>query len=127
MHNVLIPKCVVHNSYHCVLKGISNQYDSGILFFIAPVHLTGCLPTKLCACINVVACFADYTSNPSHSRFFHCFGWHAPSTQFLVAMRNIQCQCAIFLSLTTVMYLVERSCMFRHIILSSSVEFARKS
>jgi hypothetical protein len=77
--------------------------------------------------MNVVVCFADYTSNPPQYHLFYCFGWHALLTQFLIAMRNIQCQCAIFLSLTTVMYLVKCSCMFRHIILSSSVEFVHKN
>ena len=109
MHSLLILKYVVRNSYYCVLKGMSNQYDSRILFLIAPVHFAGCLPTKLCTCTNVVACFVDYTSNPSQSVLFYCFAWHAPLTQFLVAMRNIQCLCAIILSLTIVMCLVEYS------------------
>jgi hypothetical protein len=117
---------VVHNSYHCVLKGVSYQYDSRILFLTLPVHPVDCLPTNLCTCMNGVAYCADYTSNPPQSRLFYCFGWHAPLTQFLVVMRVIQCQCSVFLSLTTAMCLVEHSCKFRQIILSSSFEFLHK-
>ena len=92
-----------------MFKCVSNQYDSRSFLLISPVHFADCLPTKLFTFMNAVACFARYTSNPSQPRLFYCFGRHVNLTQFLVTTRNIQCQCAIFLSLTTGKYLAEYS------------------